>query len=635
MLKIHYKLRFTLALLLGILIFSLTATNNKALAADFDISNNFDYIFNEELTSVEITETFDIAVNNSLYILPIDYDEVFIIPDFRINGSTIEQLQTKAETISVTDQFNNKVSHTYEIKEDNSIYVSLKGSGEASSNSKFKLQLKYETDELIFKLGDVYDILIPGISDEIDLETADPQFGIGIKRNFGASISLPKKDSLDINYFSPSDANFSEIDQRYFIELTQQQLLQNNFTAQLGNQQNFKFRIEQDTIQTNYNGEGINFDDVATSITSGTNPNTNLYHISLPRNYKETDQNVLYTRFIPEPIDLKLNDEGNLQATFEVSSKTQQTIVIEGYIQLKNDPDYQKIRDDVLSIQLGAYNTKVESLSELSKYQLGDRYWETDSKLVTQTAEELLSGSLTLNDLVNSNYKFIVDTFDYSYDKLEQGNPRLGAANALEGGDCVCMEYADTLVALFRAQGVPARAAIGYGVDKTGATGSINDQTLTQQNFGHQWVQIFIPDYGWFSLDPTWGEVGRDYIGEDLDHLLWFTIGSNSDDFFGTGVTTTDAIVSNQITDYRVYLQAVTSDNLRNEQFKTEFKPISQVIQEVEIQNEAESNSMGSFVSELVGDSTVGRSIIYSTPLVMGLLVLVVGALVVMRVLKR
>ncbi len=55
------------------------------------------------------------------------------------------------------------------------------------------------------------------------------------------------------------------------------------------------------------------------------------------------------------------------------------------------------------------------------------------------------------------------------------------------------MEYADSMIALLRAQGIPARAALGYA--------NIRDTERIQVR--HQWVQIWIPDHGWFSIDPT------------------------------------------------------------------------------------------------------------------------------------
>ena len=55
------------------------------------------------------------------------------------------------------------------------------------------------------------------------------------------------------------------------------------------------------------------------------------------------------------------------------------------------------------------------------------------------------------------------------------------------------MEYSDLFLTLARAQGIPARAAFGYGYDA---------RIGENQQDAHQWVQVYLPGMKeWLSID--------------------------------------------------------------------------------------------------------------------------------------
>jgi len=65
----------------------------------------------------------------------------------------------------------------------------------------------------------------------------------------------------------------------------------------------------------------------------------------------------------------------------------------------------------------------------------------------------------------------------------------------------VCVDFADLLVALSRAQGIPARVAMGIkGYEDT------NPGFLTPVNGSgvHAWTEIFYPEVGWIRYDATY-----------------------------------------------------------------------------------------------------------------------------------
>lgn len=83
------------------------------------------------------------------------------------------------------------------------------------------------------------------------------------------------------------------------------------------------------------------------------------------------------------------------------------------------------------------------------------------------------------------------------------------AEQALERGGGVCQDFAHLFLAACRSQGLPARYVSGYL------------HTQDAEAASHAWVDVRLPDEGWFSLDPTHGvvqtaqyvrvAVGRDY----------------------------------------------------------------------------------------------------------------------------
>ena len=90
---------------------------------------------------------------------------------------------------------------------------------------------------------------------------------------------------------------------------------------------------------------------------------------------------------------------------------------------------------------------------------------------------------------------------------------RTVADEALSAGHGVCQDFAHVMIGVCRLHGIPARYVSGYLFDPK-ATGNGNSAS-------HAWVDVWDPDRGWVSLDPTHDReqtaryvrvgVGRDY----------------------------------------------------------------------------------------------------------------------------
>ena len=65
-----------------------------------------------------------------------------------------------------------------------------------------------------------------------------------------------------------------------------------------------------------------------------------------------------------------------------------------------------------------------------------------------------------------------------------------------------CDYYATSMVVLARAAGLPARLAIGY---VSGSYNPTTQRTIISEAEAHSWVEIYFPEIGWVTFEPTGG----------------------------------------------------------------------------------------------------------------------------------
>jgi transglutaminase-like putative cysteine protease len=168
------------------------------------------------------------------------------------------------------------------------------------------------------------------------------------------------------------------------------------------------------------------------------------------------------------------------------------------------------------------YLVRVWELSyDLSVYQQGqtlddflwaETYVEVEDPSIQALADRLSAGYDNQCQTLRALYDYVGDNITYT--SYEAGDR--GALWALEQGAGDCTEFSDTLLALSRAAGIPARFLEGV----TYRTGAGSDLGETK----HDWLEAYIPGYGWVPLDPTWGRFPdrRDaYFGRiSPDHIV-------------------------------------------------------------------------------------------------------------------
>lgn len=232
-------------------------------------------------------------------------------------------------------------------------------------------------------------------------------------------------------------------------------------------------------------------------------------------------QQIILKSLLPSPDSIRVDEDGNYLARYNLGPKEKIDAVWEGSIALFYPPrNFEKKQTEDLSPALH------------QKYTQEAKYWETIAVEIKAQAAKLTDPSQSVAENLRSIYNFVTQTLSYSYQKLEDGElVRLGALEALnQRKSAVCMEYTDLFIALARSSGIPAREVNGYAY-----TTDVSDRPLSLRLQGgdvlHAWPQVYIPQTGWVMVDPTWGSTsGSNYFSTfDLSHLAFVVKGESSE----------------------------------------------------------------------------------------------------------
>ncbi len=458
-------------------IFFLFSFQAKVFAADFNVEIEKIYEINSP-NEIFITETRKITNASQNRLISSDNTETFqiIVLSENTDQLTTSFLSAKSFINGRLVQ-NNKGNAGIDTLELNIPYDGAIGIGQSK---QFKIE--YTNTGLSKKTGALLDVYAPGFSENYQFESNSTSY------NYKTIIRL-NKSLGDVGFVVPSPANTTTDGEFIVYEISQESLVGGKIWIQIGKTQYYKFNIKQEVMASDTINKGY----------------SNEYHLVIPRNIDEaeTTQKVFYTIFDPLPKQIVEDEDGNLIATFKIPSHENKTILIEGYAQV-----------DKVEVQATPENSGTISDIDstiFSQYLQPAEFWEVDNPEIISKANELKAEETNIYSIVESNYSHIVDTIDYSDIKRFGINDRQGALKTLQGGAAVCMEYSDLFLTLARAQGIPARAAFGYGYDA---------RIGENQQDAHQWVQVYLPGMNeWLSVDVTWGESGPSLIGGDLNHF--------------------------------------------------------------------------------------------------------------------
>jgi transglutaminase-like putative cysteine protease len=183
----------------------------------------------------------------------------------------------------------------------------------------------------------------------------------------------------------------------------------------------------------------------------------------------------------PDNYALVIDEYGNHYAEFDFSRQPAGTTITV-------EIDY-RVAVNELAYDLS--NCKGELLDDFIQPEL---HIESDNPQIQALASSLAQGKSTVCQKVRAFYDYIGSELVYT-----NNGQNWGAQAALGPMGADCTEYTDLLVALSRAQGIPARYFEGLFY--------LDDGTGTLAKTEHAWPDVYMPGIGWVALDPTLGRL--------------------------------------------------------------------------------------------------------------------------------
>jgi transglutaminase-like putative cysteine protease len=201
--------------------------------------------------------------------------------------------------------------------------------------------------------------------------------------------------------------------------------------------------------------------------------------VVLPRTMPDR-QNILSTNYSPKPSRI-FNENGNRYAEF-VFVKPNRRVKIE--ISIKAE----LFRYDLLTARKKRERDRHED-HQLRDFLRQEKYIEKDHDQIQEVANGI--EGQTEMDIVTNIYDYVIDNMEYAM----PSEKNRGAVKALQSAKGDCTEYADLFVAICRAKNIPARVTTGYMVG------------LNSTSSKHNWVEVYLQEYGWVPFDPSTGDI--------------------------------------------------------------------------------------------------------------------------------
>jgi transglutaminase-like putative cysteine protease len=204
-------------------------------------------------------------------------------------------------------------------------------------------------------------------------------------------------------------------------------------------------------------------------------------------------QRVISTTYTVTPTDVSTDSLGNTVASFtnfRANANQSGYITATTIIELNLTSCGISPESGVYDISSAVYvqNTKAEN------------YIESNNSQIVSLAQSITAGYSDPSSKARAISRWVYNNLTYTY-----SSPEKGALAALNSGNGKCTDYSDLFVAICRASGIPARVIRGQTSNHATSWGLLV-QSNTANTAGHQWAEVYLPSFGWVTLDPTFNE---------------------------------------------------------------------------------------------------------------------------------
>lgn len=234
-------------------------------------------------------------------------------------------------------------------------------------------------------------------------------------------------------------------------------------------------------------------------------------YVLLPQD--KANQTVTGISFNPEPTEYLTDEWGQRVAHYVIMNMPAKSRLEVGWTARVRVSDLSYAVDPSTVLSLADIPDDI-----VQTYTQDETRYNIYSPVVQAAAAEAVAGSSSVYEQVRDTYQYVIDHLEYS----REGNWD-DAATVLARGDGSCTEYVFALIALYRANGIPAQFV---GGSRLRADGDYVDTVF------HRAVEVYLPGYGWVPMDVTLGDTENDPDGYFLarygSHFLMSTAGGRS-----------------------------------------------------------------------------------------------------------
>lgn len=589
-------------------IFFLLITTSILLAQtnpDFKINTHTQIYYTTGKNYVTVVNEYQRLVENNSYYFTKEGEKVFHIPDVDTDEENVKKERAfKLDTLKVTDTRNNPVHFTTEEKGiGEGIYIHIPYYRTTTKSLPYKILMTYDTHDNVIKSGNLITIVASSLPIDTLFIRNDEKSKTTTEFNYDLSI-ISDKNIPTLAKAYPSFIK-EEKDEKIYYNFKAEDRIGKSPTLEFGTSAIYRFELEYETPKTD-NLIPSQYSEIFKALS------TNIYEISLPREFSETDQKIDIDEITPTPRKIYRDSEGNVIASFELAANKEDRIKVTGYISSSQDA-YDIVTKNPMDITFSEYLEKIRNDKGSSKYLTPTKYWEVQDPFIQQKASELKEEKETLHDVVDAVYQYVNDTLTYDEVKASSENERIGAVKALTGGASVCMEYADSMIAILRAQGIPARAALGYA--------NITDTPV--ELIRHQWLQIWIPDYGWLSIDPTFESPNRK-MGQLIERVLWET-------FYDDSLSNISIFSANKLGNFSEEKFSIKIYSVEETPPEKELKRYSDIL---DIEN-SNRYTVGNFTNSLFKTTVLGKALLVTLPIIVTIALLIFFIVIIKLGIKK
>jgi hypothetical protein len=153
---------------------------------------------------------------------------------------------------------------------------------------------------------------------------------------------------------------------------------------------------------------------------------------------------------------------------------------------------------DPASMSLAEIPTEIEEQYLSPSGSADGQYFDTNNTFVQKWASQVTMNQTNPFIIADSIFQNITKTLNVTpnWQELEGQSYNESVTQILNARNGVCRHYARAYAALSICSGLPARTVIGTAFNYL--------DEIYKKN--HEWVEVYLPGYGWVTMDPTWGQ---------------------------------------------------------------------------------------------------------------------------------